>query len=744
MKQEKGILDFFLIESADLVNVLEQGFLALESNPDDLSKVEDLFRAAHSMKGSAALVRLHPISELAHKMEDLLEEVKDRRRPVSKPLIDWFLKALDVIKSLLKKASEGKPLPEEPVRVLQEEIQALHIVRPVKTTAVVERKEYDRGREEGELLSNMLRVRIDIIDEIMNKIGDLTVIKSHLLGRKKVIEELRGEVAFALSRLLKEVGDFTDRYAFSLPEKVSYVDPLLTEFRELEFDRYDELNLFTRKLQEITNDINEGLKSIEEFLAEITTHFSNIDRSLKEIRELLSEARTVEVGRLFQRFVRTVRDLASVEGKKVRLLVKGTETRIDKVPYERLYEPLLHLIRNAITHGIEPPQERRRKGKPEEGTIVLYCKRKGNTIEIYIKDDGRGIDLEKVREMAVKMGIFSSGQKITKKQLLRCIFHPGFSTMQKAALEAGRGIGLDVVREALAEINGTVEVATKKDQGTVFRLRFPVTLVVVNVVRFEVGGMEFVVPSSLVEELSELDVSRQPVQTSYRGLTARIRYLDRVFGMYTSAQSPRRPAIVVKDGSDMPVLLVVDSLLGQEDTLIKPLPRFIEGIGYYTGVSVSTEGKVRLVINPLTVVERPEHTTHSRFIPVALKQREKAILVVDDSLSVRKALTETLQMNQTRVITATNGLEALNIIDENWVDMVITDLEMPVMHGYELLREMNRRGLLGKLPVIIITSRGSDKHRDKALSFGIQEYIVKPFDHEELRQKVRSLLNLTT
>ncbi len=746
---EKGLRDFFLAEAAEHLVVLEKGFLELEKSPAELSEMQELFRAAHTLKGSAALVKLDTTSKVAHKLEDVLESIRDGNTPVTRPVIDWLLHTLDAIKLLISEITLGNP---EITEIAAEVEESLKEILPGEETAegvsvngkkaVPEKRQVPRRKEDVEVLSNYVRVHVDNIERMMNLVGELTILKNYLLSETRGILDIKDEIEYAGSRLTKEIDDFSSKYAYSIPDKITYVDALLEDFRELEFDRYDELNLFTHKLHEIMDDITEALKDSANFLVRFSDHIRMIDRINMDMRETISRSRMVEAGRLFQRFTRTIRDLAHRSDKKVRFIVSGTETRIDRVIFERLFDPLLHIIRNAISHGIENPEERVSKGKSKDGRISLAARREGNSVVIDVKDDGRGIDLGAVYRKAVRLGILQKGERLTKGRLLGILFSPGFTTLEETDMTSGRGVGLDVVRETIAEMNGKITVATSEGKGTIFRIRLPITFIIVNTVRFSAGGIEFVVPSSLIQELIEVDMPEYDTEAEtvpLRETRVETKDLCELLRLNAEGRGLKTHAIVFNLMPGNQVALLVDEITGQEETVIKPLGKFLEGLKYYSGVSISAGGRLMPVLNPVALLEQPVET---EFLQPEIREleRKQNILIVDDSLSIRKFVSILLQQKGYRVYTASNGMEALAVIDEHPVDLIITDLEMPVMHGYELLRELRRKGLSESIPVVILTSRGSEKHKEKAASLGAKEYLVKPFEEASLLETVRGQL----
>ncbi|MBI5026457.1 MAG: hybrid sensor histidine kinase/response regulator [Nitrospirae bacterium] len=737
------LVDFFLAEAYDHINILEKGILQLEANPRDIAQIEELFRSAHTIKGSAALVKLNGISNAAHRMEDILEGVMGERIPVTPQCIEVLLYILDTIKELIRGVGSGKEEPaslgEKIDYMIKTKIQ--EVEKPEE-----ERRELGRRKEDKELVEHKsVRVDVSRVEEMMNLVGELTIIKNHLFKNVKKTDKLTDEVFATGVRLLRELTSFSDRYAYSLPESVKYTDTLLSDFQELEFDRYDELNLFSRKLQEITNDINEALRELAATYGDLVASLKNIDKVVGFLKGEVSEVRMIEIGKLFHRFTRPVRDIALESNKKVDFNISGGETKVDKLIFEKLFDPLLHLVRNAIYHGIEPPQERTEAGKKAEGDISLSARREGNNVVIELRDDGRGIDTEKVREVAVERGMFSVDYpQLRRQDLIDIIFTPGFTTTETTNMVSGRGIGLNVVREYISALNGLIEVDTEKGVGTTFRLKVPLSLIIVDVVSFMAGGMEFVVPARLVEEITytgaHMDIN-EPDSLNFRGRRIPVKLLTDTLGFKDIATVGNKPVLVVNLAGRL-AGMIVDEIVSHEETVIKPLGRFLEGLTIYSGATISGDGKVRVVINPTKLFEEKIPVSEIGAVTTAEKAYQgRRVLIVDDSLSVRKYVSGFLESKDFRVYTATNGIEALKLLGENEIDLIITDLEMPVMHGYELINELRKEEKFQNIPVVVLTSRGSEKHREKALSLGAKDYLVKPFDEDTLIEVVRRNLS---
>ena len=735
---QETTFQLFCEEAAEHLAILEEGLLQLERDPAAAARLIDrLFRSAHTIKGSAALLKLQGTSAVAHRLEDTLEALRDGRLRPSQSRTDALLFALDQIKVLISSTAIGEPEPvaqiaevERRLREAEDEAQPAGDTTPT-TAFIPERRQLER--REGDSGGGFIRVATGQIDGMMGVLGEITVTKTHLINQLTVIDQMKAEIEFAGQRLLREVTGFADRFAYALPETVKSVDPMLSEFQELEFDRYDEMNLFARNLQEITNDIHEALRGMSGFFTQFTSQVETMDRMVGDMKERISEARTIRAGTLFQRFTRPVRDLARQSGLPLELQVAGEETLLDRTVYDGLYDPLLHILRNAVAHGFESADERATAGKPESCALRLTARRRGNTVEVEVGDDGRGLQFDRIRRRAEAKGLLAPGAAASERELIELIFQPGFSTTETADAASGRGVGMNVVMDRLAALNGTIEVESATGRGTTFRLAFPLSLVIVNVIQFRVGPQAFVIPSTLVREIVDLpSADASPRQLTLRGEIVATVDLTTLFAL-PGPDGAGRYAIVTQ-AAGRPVALLVDAILSQEDTVIRPFDSLLRELPGFAGTSIAGDGTLRLVVSPTRL---PTAAAASSPRPTAVVERRTTVLVVDDSLSVRRYAAMLLEAHGIEVLSASQGFEALELLDNNHVDMVITDLEMPLMHGYELLGELGRRGLLATLPAAVLTSRAGDQHREKARALGACDYLVKPFEEDALLDLVR-------
>jgi chemosensory pili system protein ChpA (sensor histidine kinase/response regulator) len=643
-------------------------------------------------------------------------------------------------------------VPSEQPAALTETVKPQTRIPEHKDTAVPvesqDKPEEQTGRRKDDIeyfFGNFVRIDLKKIEEMFNLISEVTIMKNSMLKKTKEAGEVSEAVLFAGKKLLEEVNTFAERHAYTITDNVKYIDPLFSDFGELEFDRYDEQNLFSRKLQEMTEDITEALKELMSFYGSFQEDIKSLDKIVRFLRSDLSDSRMIDIGRLFQRFVRPIKDLAREYDRRVDFQIAGQSTKIDRVIFENLFDPLMHMIRNCVSHGIEKGDERIRRGKRKEGVISLSARREGINIIIEIRDDGAGIDTKKVFNAAVNQGLIKPEEKLSREEILALIFLPGFSTADSTDMTSGRGVGMNAVRSQISNINGMLEISTEVGKGTAFLIRVPSSLAITNVIVFNYGEMEFVMPTSLIEEVVQYEPAENKsgdrgdamTMVNYRGTAIQAKKLSDVFYINGNGHADKKDNfVIVCSISNKKIGLIVDNVLIQEEAIIKPVNRFLEGLSIYSGITISGEGKVRLVLNPLKVFEGETRTF--MIAPPEVESLEgRRVLIVDDSLSVRKYLSAFLTTRNLKVYSASNGGEALKMLEENEVDLIITDLEMPIMHGYELVSRIRASSQWKGIPIIVLTSRSTGKHKEKALELGADDYIIKPFDEAGLMESLK-------
>ncbi len=869
------IVDFFLVEASEHLQTLNDGLLSLEENSEDLSIVDEIFRSAHTIKGSAAMLGFNVISKLAHKMEDLLGKIRSRELELSEPVVDLLLQSVDSLtmqvngipggqmgdESILLMFNDlyaeyltggaGKPAPsqakpavkepepvappaeaeepEEPLELPEDlELDAIPLeelaeilpeeeeeesAKPVETAPVVEPPKTPpapvvqaappqkaapakpstipkKEAAEQSLVSasdqKIIKVGVEGLNLLMNLVGELVINRTRMDQRILYVGKIGAELSFSQERLLRVIRDFKEKYEFGklnetpppAPEarveefgETETASELLDGFFELEFDKYDDFNILSRSLMEIGSDISEIMSQLTDFFDKFEEESSQIRRITNELQEEITNIRMVPVGQLFSRFHRTVRDSAKEEAKQVTLKISGEDAKLDKTVINEIADPLMHLVRNSVSHGIEIPDVRKARGKSEEGTITLNAYKEGDNIIIEITDDGNGIDVQRVRETIAEKGLRSMAEveRMPDDEAIKYIFAPGFSTKKEVSAISGRGVGMDVVKTNISKLGGSIEIKTEPGKGSKFSIKLPLTLVIYAALLVKCNEQEFAISLTSVEETARIpvyhihNIGKQEV-IKLRDQVLPIRRLSRILRYPSSNGSPSKqqyvPIVIVKS-AEHSLALVVDELIGQETIVIKPLGDYLKKVKLFSGATISGEGKVRLILDISTIVEREllselaSDVTSATidlnedvFQPVPASPEQEAasteaaeLLLVDDSISIRKIIAMLLEKAGYKVDVAVDGVEAIEKLASKSYALLITDLEMPRMHGYELIAEVRGSNqAISSVPIIVMTSRAGDKHQAKAIELGANDYIIKPVDEETLLKSVRSLL----
>ncbi len=521
------------------------------------------------------------------------------------------------------------------------------------------------------------------------------------------------------------------------------------EFDFLEMDRYTEFHLLSRELAETTSDIQMVAGELGHLQIDFDGLLARQARLSSELEDKLMRLRMVPLSSLAARLQRTVRNAAQQCGKSVELALEGERTGLDKTVLEAMADPLLHLLRNAVDHGLETPEARTALGKESTGTILLKATHEGSQIVLTIQDDGRGIDAEEVRSALVRQGLSQEqADRLRAEELIAYLFQPGFSTKAEVTELSGRGVGLDVVKTTVASLKGTVTITSEVGRGTTFTIRLPMTLAILRALLVRVNQQTFAVPLDAVEQIVRLEdvevttVGREQV-IEVNGTLYPVAYLAQVLKLRTLPDSSvtRRPVLLLK-AEGRPVALVIDQLLGGREIVIKNLSGQLRSNPAVSGATLMGDGSVVLILNPAALAKAggAAPTTVEPTVPVRPRDGV-TVLIVDDSPSVRRVLTTLVQRVGWRAVAVKDGLEALETLQRGAVvaDIALLDIEMPRMDGYELLATLRGQAAFATLPVVMITSRAGDKHRQKALDLGANAYLVKPYQDDTLIDVVRQL-----
>jgi chemosensory pili system protein ChpA (sensor histidine kinase/response regulator) len=788
--ESDDILAYFAPEAAEHLETMTRALLALERSGRDEEELHALFRAAHTLKGAAYTVGCAPVGDLAHRLEDLLVAVREARQPLTPAVVEVAFLGIDALRGLV--GVGGAPADgadaaaahasdriaaltageEEPAAEPEPRAPAVPFVAPAREAAA------ERGVPAGErraaAAGPFIRVSLDRLDVVMNQVGELVIARSRLDRRLRELDRVGELLQFSRARMARAVRDFEGGVRPRNPDlgdhpdgrmpRIARPDPTADLFAELEFDRYDDFDILARSVAELSADLGEVQAEVGGLIRSIWDDTAQIQRLTGSLRTEITRARMVRVGRLFTRFARQVREAARTAGKAVAFEVRGESVELDNSVIDQIADPLLHLVQNAITHGIESDAERQALGKPVPGTVRLSAAHRGAFVHIEVEDDGRGIDVERLKSEALRQGFLRQEQvaQLSPREALNLVFLPGFSTAPVVTTAAGRGVGMDVVRTNVTRLNGEIEVETEPGAGTRFRLKLPLTVVVSDALTVHAGGHGLAIALNAVRLV--LTVRREEIRVVGRTEMVRVDgewvdlvRLPQLLGLPADPARERLPVVVLRAGGAA-LAVAVDELGGKEEIVIKSLGGYPQGLGPFTGATISGDGRVILVLDPTRLLELAEAAGRDAGLQPAAGRRpadrdrravhaeaaagapaERRVLLVDDSISVRKFVGHMLERAGFRVLTANDGVDALQQLAETQVDTVITDLEMPRLNGYELIEDLRRRPATRHLPVVVLTTRAGEKHWALARRLGVEHYVSKPVDEQAFVRLLRSI-----
>ncbi|HUC53315.1 MAG TPA: response regulator [Candidatus Cybelea sp.] len=803
------ILEFFQPEAEEHLQVVSDCLISLEgnNNPEEINK---LFRAIHTVKGSAAQVGLKRLGAIAHRVEDLIGRLRDGEIEPSPAVVDLCLESVDILKktlhrqwtdegdmrtgvdSLLGRIAEFAPLdPEEAeaASAVADVPERGTAAEAASQTAALAKKSAKQAPA-GTSTVKSVRIALARLDRMMNTVGELVINRTRMVGRVAELEKLVDTLSFSKERLQGKVNEFQEKYEFNrvsnnrAPQGSWNAEPtpqMLTsaaagdtsfwsEFSELEMDRYDDFNILSRSMAEISADVNEVLSQLEGFIGRVEGDIDEFTKLAHHLQDEITAARMVPIGTLYSRLSRAVRDAANSTGKHVELDLSGSETELDNNIIQQISDPLVHLVRNSVAHGIEPSADRLAAGKSSAGNIMLRAYHRGNHIYIEVEDDGGGINYERVKQSAIERGLVSAetADRLTERDLREILFHPGFSTASAKTELAGRGVGLDVVRANLNALNGEIEIESTSGKGTKFTLKVPLTLIISPALFVRCGTTNFALPLAVVEEIRRLradeieDVGGK-LLTKVRDVVTEVVRLDTYLGLPPLEPMNGYFRMVVTNAGSRKIGLVVEEVLGKDEIVIKNLGEYLRRVKLFPGTTIAPDGSLILLIdlNRMVAAEpsdrRPIQASASAariFAPgstavargsipseaIDRVEQERVIVVADDSISVRKFVGRMLEKNGYRVKLAADGLEAAELVTQHGCHLVITDLEMPRMTGYELMVQLRQSPSTRRIPVMVVTSRAGAKHRDRAMKEGATAFLTKPVQEDQLIAAVEQLI----
>jgi chemosensory pili system protein ChpA (sensor histidine kinase/response regulator) len=784
----------FLLEAEELLDSIGRTLPNIDGQPEHRDRIQQVRRSVHTLKGAAGVVGFRAVSQLAHRMEDVLDELYDGHLQLTPQTRDLLLATFDTLDDFLRdKSGQGdfeqlaQPLydsyqailggavvAEDPTPLSSESAAPVPAAAAPAMSAVPISETLASATQHQAPVSqdtvasqpaDVIRVPLDRLDNLVRLVSELVISRSvyerHLGRLIRQVEEL----GLSIDRLRRITSTIETQYEASMllsgprgsglhavPGRLAMSsDSREVEFDELEFDRYTEFHLVSRELSETTADIGALGQEFNDILGDFDGYLTRQSRLTSEVQDKLMQLRMVPLTTLATRLHRTVRVTATQQEKDVAFSLEGEEVEFDKTMLEEMAEPLLHLLRNAVDHGIEPPTLRRELGKPQQGQIRLRAFREGTQIVIQVQDDGVGLDPQRLRTAAVQKGFMSETEvaQLSDEQLYALVFMPGFSTAAQVSEISGRGVGMDIVHATVSRLKGRITLASTPGQGSTCTIRLPLTLAIARVLLVKSHGETFAIPLADVTQILRLEpeaieqVGGSPVVRVDGDVLPVLRLGEQLRLQQPADSTVQHLPIVVTQAGQKHVAIVVDQLLGGREVVVKTLGTHLRRVHGVIGSTLMGDGTIVLILNPAELtgdrvaVSTPQQATRA----MARTSEALNILVVDDSFSVRRVVANLIKSVGWRPTLAKDGLEALEIIQSaaRLPDLILLDVEMPQMDGYELTSTLRAQDIYRDLPIVMLTSRSGAKHREKAFEVGATEYLVKPYRDETLIEVIRRL-----
>ncbi len=802
---DEELIDIFLEEAEELLESCELTLTEIKDQPNSTEHIQQLQRNMHTLKGGARMADLAPVSDLTHNLESLVVMVNEGKLSIDKTWLGLFQDSLDVLSAMLANVRRRQPLitadslndrVESLIRgevrekrsverfdidINELESEGVEDLENIDASASIpgdrEKVESDKTVSDEQLQrkddekkakphwgerstdvnykesQDQVRVKSDLLNNLVNYAGEVNIYHARM-GKQMTdfgfnLSELTQTVV-RLKEQLRNLEIETEIQIRSGYEKEA--DSYDNSFDPLEMDQYSKLQQLTRSLSETASDV----ESINGILTDITRDSETLlmqeSRISSALQVGLMRTRMVRFGGLSSRLRRIVRQLARELGKEVELEIDGESSEVDRTVLDRIIAPLEHMLRNALAHGIENPDVRRVLGKNVVGKISIDVDRQGSDVVIKIKDDGVGIDVDGVRQKAIAQGLLAEDSKLSDRDVLQFILHSGFSTADEVTQVAGRGVGMDVVDSEIKQLGGILEIDTVQGKGTEFNIRLPLTLAINQALLVSAADDVFAIPLSSIEgvvRITGLELQRfydsKNSHYEFNGVEYELKHL----GSLLTGRQPNYskqlqlfPVLLVHVG-DQHFALHVEDLLGRREIVVKPVGMQIGTVHGIAGATILADGRVVLILemSALVVAESLfKHTAADEIIESPVIDT-KTIMVVDDSITIRKITERMLKRYDIGVVLAKDGVDATSQLQEIIPDLILLDIEMPRMDGFEVASYVKNDDRLKHVPIIMITSRTGDKHKEKAMEIGVDQYLGKPFQEEDLVSNINEILN---
>jgi chemosensory pili system protein ChpA (sensor histidine kinase/response regulator) len=595
----------------------------------------------------------------------------------------------------------------------------------------------------------LARVDAELLDQLLNNSGEASIARARLEQQIGSIDFNVGELSRTVTRLKEQLRKLELETEAQILHRYEEEGGQKSDFDPLEMDRYSSIQQFSRGLAETANDVG----SIQQLLENLTKDTQNLltqqARTITELQNGLMRTRMVPFQRHVQRLARIVRQAATDTHKKAELQIEGASGELDRQVLERMMPPFEHMLRNAVAHGIEAPELRKKNGKNESGTITISLHREGSEVVVEVSDDGAGMNLKAIRDKGISLGMVRADQQLSDEDIMQLVLEPGFSTAGAVSTLSGRGVGMDVVASEIKKLGGALHMETKPGEGSRFTIRLPLTLAISHALILRANDELYALPLPTVEGVVRL--SRTEVEAhlgpeapafEYGGQKYRFQHLAFYVGREPGPLPDGDvtvPVILVRAGEHS-TGLVTDELVGSREIVVKSVGPQISAIRGISGATILGDGRIVIILDIGALVRTDWRVRVEPVMPREKTDTRSIALVVDDSITVRRVTQRLLERNGMRVLTARDGVDAMEMLQEHTPDIILLDIEMPRMDGYEVATQVRADPRLSGIPIIMITSRVGEKHRARAIEIGVDDYLGKPYQEAQLLEAIEPLI----
>ncbi|MFO1371251.1 MAG: hybrid sensor histidine kinase/response regulator [Candidatus Competibacteraceae bacterium] len=710
------------------------------------------------------------IGDLAHAAESVLDALGKGILKVSPSVLEGIQHVLDRLHRMLAELRGGaEPQAQQD---LIDELRALLGAKPEEqpkpavttmvTPALTPAAALSPPAEKPAIVTapaDTIRVSAALLNTLVNQMGESSIFRARIDQGVGAMNFNLSELDQTIARLRRQVINLATQAEARIQSRQDYgAKSHQLEFDPLELDRFTELQQVSRSLVEIADDLGNIGHTLNEHTREMAALLDQQGKVNKEIQRGLMRTGMVQFGSVISRLRRVVRQSAQELGKRAELLVGGEEAEVDRTVLENMLAPLEHMLRNSLAHGIEPPEQRRSLNKPEIGTITLSLRREGAELVLELGDDGAGLNFEAIRAKGEEKGLLLPGQPTTDEELIALLLQPGFSTAVKVTQISGRGVGMDVVNDAIRAMRGALLIQTEAGRGTRFTVRLPFSLAVTQALLVQAGSATYAVPLLSIEMVTRL--KEDDFRTYLAGEQVQYRHSDRNYPLHNlgiligsehiqpfEEVADRRPPTLLFRSAEASAALQVEAVLGNQEIIVKPLGPQFNRVPGMSGATVLGDGRVVVVLDIAALIRNigshSQKQMESRALRLArqeARQEKISVMVIDDSITMRKVTARILERHNIHAITAKDGMDAVALLQEQVPDLAILDIEMPRMDGFEVVGHVRNQPYLRHLPIIMVTSRGGEKHRERAFKLGVNDYLTKPYQEEQLMHAIRKIL----